>query len=34
MKRMFYSCEVFNQTINNWNVSNVTNMYCMFYRCT
>ncbi len=23
----------FNGDISNWNVSNVTNMYCMFYNC-
>ena len=31
MEKMFYRCENFNQPLNNWNVSNVTDMYAMFY---
>ena len=30
MGYMFSGCENFNQDINNWDVSNVTNMYTMF----
>ena len=30
---MFYWCEVFNQDISTWDVSNVTNMECMFEEC-
>jgi surface protein len=31
---MFYGDTVFNQTIRNWNVSNVTNMQYMFNYAT
>ena len=31
---MFADCKNFNQYINDWNVSNVTIMYCMFFGCT
>jgi surface protein len=30
MKVMFYGTKVFNQPLNNWDVSNVTNMKGMF----
>ena len=30
MFAMFQSAKVFNQPLNNWNVSNVTNMFQMF----
>jgi surface protein len=30
---MFYGCIKFNQSLNNWNVSNVTYMENMFNRC-
>jgi len=30
---MFYECKKFNQPLNKWNVSNVTNMEGMFYEC-
>ena len=30
---MFSNCETFNQPLNKWNVSNVKNMFNMFYRC-
>ena len=30
MESMFYGNEKFNQPLNNWNVSNVKNMYGMF----
>ena len=31
MKFMFWNAESFNQPLNNWNVSNVTNMKFMFW---
>ena len=33
MGDMFNGCENFNQSLNNWNTSNVTNMESMFYEC-
>ncbi|MDY4859731.1 MAG: BspA family leucine-rich repeat surface protein [Campylobacter sp.] len=30
---MFDGCENFNQPLNSWNVSNVTDMDSMFYGC-
>jgi surface protein len=30
---MFYGCHAFNQPLNSWNVSNVTNMCAMFAHC-
>ena len=33
IKAMFYGCENFNQDINNWDVSKVTNMSYMFFEC-
>ena len=30
---MFDECKSFNQPLNNWNVSNVTNMGSMFVNC-
>jgi surface protein len=33
MSKMFFQCESFNQRLNQWNVSNVTTMYCMFMYC-
>ena len=30
---MFYGCESFNQPLNDWNVSNVTDMDYMFDGC-
>lgn len=34
MAGMFSGCENFNQNINTWNVSAVTNMHDMFKKCT
>ena len=34
MEWMFGYCLNFNHNIENWDVSNVTNMYAMFYNCT
>ena len=31
---MFYNASSFNQPLNNWNVSNVTDMDSMFYEAT
>ena len=31
---MFSYCQLFNQDISAWDVSNVINMEAMFYRCT
>jgi surface protein len=33
MQGMFAHCHAFNQPLNHWNVSNVTNMSTMFYHC-
>nr|WP_321257884.1 BspA family leucine-rich repeat surface protein [Campylobacter sp.] len=33
MKRMFWGCKKFNQPLNSWNVSNVTDMSDMFLGC-
>jgi surface protein len=33
MNYMFSYCENLNQSFNNWDVSNVTNMYEMFNNC-
>ena len=33
MSRMFYNCENFNQPLDNWDVSSVTNMSEMFRGC-
>jgi surface protein len=33
MSGMFYGCEEFNQPLNDWDVSQVTDMSCMFYGC-
>ncbi len=33
MSNMFYGCSAFNQPLNHWNVSNVTNMESMFDDC-
>ena len=33
MSFMFYDCNVFNQPLNNWDVSKVTKMSYMFYSC-
>ena len=30
---MFFHSKLFNQPLNNWNVFNVNNMYCLFMRC-
>ena len=30
---MFYGSKLFNQPLNNWDVSNVTDMSFMFYDC-
>ena len=30
---MFWNATSFNQPLNNWNVSKVENMYCMFGKC-
>ena len=33
MSHMFQTCQLFNQNINNWDVSKVTNMSFMFFDC-
>ena len=33
-EKMFYNCENFDCDLSNWNVSNVTNMLCLFDSCT
>ena len=33
MRLMFFNCYKFNQQLNNWDVSNVTDMSFMFYYC-
>mgnify|MGYP003319116204 FL=1 len=33
MDRMFCGCKSFNQPLNKWNVSNVTNIRWMFDNC-
>ena len=30
MNKLFVNMEKFNNNINNWNVSNIINMYCIF----
>jgi surface protein len=30
---MFYGCSSFNQSVSNFDTSQVTNIYCMFYGC-
>jgi surface protein len=32
--KCFHGCTAFNQPLNNWNVSNVTDMFGMFHGCT
>jgi hypothetical protein len=32
MNNLFIFIKIFNDYINNWNVSNVTSMYCIFQR--
>jgi len=34
MEYMFYKCSEFNQPLNNWDTSQVTNMEYMFYECS
>ena len=33
MSQLFVNMENFNGNISNWDVSNVTNMYCIYYEC-
>ena len=34
MSQMFYKCSSFNQPLNNWTVSKVTDMHMMFFECS